>query len=142
MNLAGVNTWSIAEYGAADYTERMVDLKRSPEELLMLAALEDAVNLVLFPKFTAEGALTRDVREAIEWIEEGIVGVGPFTFDMICEAFNLSPSHIRKGLTGAIKTAQKSRPVRRCVWTKNQVTIRREDYEARREKRRRSAKRQ
>ena len=71
-----------------------------PEQRLMLAVLEDAIDC--FEKYypTARGRANRVFREAEEWImSDGYEG--PFTFAHICSVLGLDPSAVRSRLRRA-----------------------------------------
>jgi hypothetical protein len=68
-----------------------------PEKKLMLAVLEDAVHCYR-DNLAAESDTKRKVfHEAEEWLlEEGVDAA--FSFESICDALDLSPEYVRKGL--------------------------------------------
>ena len=72
--------------------------RKTPEQKLMLAVLDDAVSC--FQKYFAarDKIETRLFREAEEWILLQGKSNWAYSFDMICEALDLNPRYIREGL--------------------------------------------
>lgn len=87
-----------------------------PEKRLMLAVLEDAVRCYQ-DSLAAEGDTKRKLfAEAEEWFrEEGADAA--FSFDSICEALDLNPEYVRKGL---LRWKEKTLTTRRnaAAWEK------------------------
>lgn len=82
----------------AQYFDRIqIDASLQPEKRLMLAVLEDGVGT--FQKYAhATGRRARRLfAEADEWFNSS-AGDSPFTFVGICQALNLEPEYIRRGL--------------------------------------------
>jgi len=72
--------------------------RKTPEQNLMLAVLDDAVSC--FQKYFAarDEIGMRLFCEAEEWILLQGKGDGFFSFDNICETLELNPGYIREGL--------------------------------------------
>ena len=70
-----------------------------PQERLMLAVLEDAIEC--FQKYAGarDGKRERLFLEAEEWILERDSD-WPFSFENICDILDLDPNYIRRGLLG------------------------------------------
>ena len=79
-------------------------LHLEPEKKLMLAILEDAI--ACFQKYV----FARDVKgkalfsEAEEWIDD-LSAEGIFAFNSVCEALELNPAYLRRGLQAWKKNA-------------------------------------
>ena len=79
-------------------------LHLEPEKKLMLAILEDAI--ACFQKYV----FARDAKgkalfsEAEEWIDD-LNAEGIFTFNSVCEALELNPAYLRRGLEAWKKNA-------------------------------------
>lgn len=72
---------------------------KSPEQRLLWAILEDAINLYL-GKFKIGPRLLRERNEAAGWIFDEHHD-HPCDFINVCESLGLEPEYIRKGLRGA-----------------------------------------
>jgi hypothetical protein len=79
-----------------------------PEKALLLAILEDAVNL--YRKFHGARDLIgrKRFREAEEWVMGGRGG-WIFSFDSVCELLDLDPGYIRRGVLESMPQAAASR---------------------------------
>ena len=69
----------------------------SPQKRLMLAVLEDAIECFWKYARARDGRSERLFLEAEEWILEQNSD-WPFSFENICEALNLDPKYLRRGL--------------------------------------------
>ncbi len=72
--------------------------RKTPEQNLMLAVLDDAVSC--FQKYFAarDEIGTSLFRKAEEWILQQGKSNGLYSFDNICETLDLNPGYIREGL--------------------------------------------
>lgn len=68
-----------------------------PEKALMLAVLEDAITCFQSHLLAKDRKGQAIFQEAEEWIWERD-GDWPFSFESICEALDLNPEYLRKGL--------------------------------------------
>ena len=69
----------------------------SPQKRLMLAVMEDAIECFWKYARARDGRSERLSLEAEEWILEQNSD-WPFSFENICEALNLDPKYLRRGL--------------------------------------------
>jgi hypothetical protein len=68
-----------------------------PEETLMLAVLNDAIECLQKYSCGAESKSERLFLEAVEWMLECDAD-WPFSFENICDALRLDPNYMRRGL--------------------------------------------
>jgi len=89
----------------AQFFARQGDCQLSPERRLMLAVLEDAVDVALKPppilSLISDTKRRWDAQdEAREWIQSD--RRGPFTFADICDELGLDADYVRGGVRAAI----------------------------------------
>lgn len=100
LGAGGVDTYSCLETFGAEYMDRLMGNTRTPEEMLLLAVLEDAIYLVRFPKITRSGGEKGAVEDARVWFASDQAD-RPFDFMLICEHFGFNPRMIRENLNSA-----------------------------------------
>ena len=71
---------------------------RTGEHRLMLAVLEDAVNIYCNPRNTRRGI--RAVREIEQWFASTDTSY-PFAFERVCQALGLNIDYVRRGVREA-----------------------------------------
>ena len=72
--------------------------RQTGEHRLMLAVLEDAVNIYCNPRSTHRGV--RAMREIEQWFASRDVS-HPFSFERVCQALDLSIDYVRRGVRQA-----------------------------------------
>lgn len=93
----GAIKWEPDIVGPSQWADRHGNKRTSPEKRLMLAILEDAVN-VLDTRARQKPPL---VQQTLEWIESDDVS-WLFAFVRICDALNLDASYLRRGIRAAM----------------------------------------
>jgi hypothetical protein len=73
--------------------------RRTPEQRLMVALLEDAVRELVRPEVAWMGAAARRRAEVWSWVESDDVA-WPFSFLNVCDALDLDAEKLRARLTG------------------------------------------
>ena len=68
-----------------------------PEEMLMLAVLDDAIECLHKYSCAADGKRERLFLDAVEWILE-CDAEWLFSFENICDTLRLDPNYVRRGL--------------------------------------------
>lgn len=68
-----------------------------PEKKLMLAVLQDGIDCFRKNLLANDERKTTLFREAEQWILDGDTSY-LFSFDNVCEAFDIDPAYLRKGL--------------------------------------------
>ena len=80
--------------------------KRGPEELLMIAVLNDALECLEKHRFATDGTKRRIFRQARRWFLDGDTE-WPYSFERICSALDLDANRLRRRI--AIRaTAQRT----------------------------------
>lgn len=80
------------------YERNLRTRQPDPEKMLMFAVLEDAISSYHKGRSATDAREKACYREAKDWLlyEQSD---WPFSFDKICEALDLDPSYLRKGLS-------------------------------------------
>ena len=69
--------------------------KRGPEELLMIAVLNDALECLEKHRFATDGTKRRIFRQARRWFLDGDTE-WPYSFERICGALDLDTTRLRR----------------------------------------------
>jgi hypothetical protein len=84
--------------------------KRTPEELLMIAVLNDALECLEKHRFATEGARRRLFRQARRWFL-ACDTQWPYSFERICGALDLDANRLRRRIASRAAAQRTSRSI-------------------------------
>jgi hypothetical protein len=90
------------------YFSGRATVELSPERRLMLAVLEDAIATWVRYRGDERARTRRLLREVERWMADSDTS-WPFSFQNICDALNLDPAYLRRGLRAIGRTPEPAR---------------------------------
>jgi len=91
------------------FDSNRADSSDIPLKRLMMAVLQDAIRCFQKGAQAKSGSKQRSLREVQEWVF-GENGEGPFAFQSVCEALEIAPKYLRRGLADWLRRREAGSP--------------------------------